>query len=232
MKSKFYFFLRTYLGFSRRESRGFILLIPVFLLLYFIPNFYNKVLENENLEHYIEYQGVIDSMLEAGFHLYQPNFAKFNSPTLQDTTKKSSSYQRREAPMLKKLDFFEADSVVLQVVPGIGQKMAGRIVKFREGMGGLLHKDQLLDVYGMTPEVLDRVFEYFDFKPGLYRKLNINQADVFEIAKHPYINYGAAKVIVAYREQHGDYRKPEDLLQVKIFSEDWVERVSPYLIFE
>lgn len=232
MKSKIYFFLRTYLGFSRRESRGFLFVVPGFLLLYFVPNIYNKVLENRNMQHHVEYQRVIDSLVQAGFQLYQPNFASFDSLRFQDTTKKQPSYQRRESPKLNKLDFFEADSVVLQVVPGIGQTMAGRIVKFREGLGGLLYKEQLLDVYGMTPEVMERVFEYFVFKPGLYRKLLVNQADASEIAKHPYINYGAAKVIVAYRQQHGRYTKPEDLLQVKIFNQEWLDRISPYLDFD
>lgn len=232
MKSKIYFLLRTYLGFSRRESRGFLLVVPGFLFLYFIPNIYSKFLNNRNLQHHVEYQRVIDSMVQAGFQVYKPHLSDFDSANSQDTTKRLPAYQRRDAPSLNKLDFFEADSIVLQIVPGIGQTMAGRIVKFRDGMGGLLAKEQLLDVFGMKEEVLERIFEYFDFQPGLYRKLQINQADVSEIAKHPYINYGAAKVIVAYRQQHGRYASAEDLLKVKIFNQEWVDRIGPYLDFD
>lgn len=232
MKAKIYFFLKTYLGFTRRESKGFVLVVPVFLLLYFIPELYHKLLEKTHQSQELEYQRVIDSMVLAGFHKVQPNFSNFDSSNSADTTKKSSPASRREVPKLNKLDFFEADSVVLQVVPGIGQTMAARIVKFREGLGGMLHKDQLLEVYGMSDEVAERVFDYFEFSPGIYRKLQVNQWDAAEIAKHPYINYGAAKVIVAYRQQHGKYSQPSDLLQIKIFNQDWVDRIAPYLDFD
>lgn len=90
---------------------------------------------------------------------------------------------------------------------------------------------QLLDVFGMSPEVMERVFDYFEFSPGIYRKVAINEWDASTLANHPYITYGAAKVIVAYRTQHGPYQQAEDLMKVKIFTEDWVEKVKPYLEF-
>jgi DNA uptake protein ComE-like DNA-binding protein len=127
--------------------------------------------------------------------------------------------------------FSDADSIVLQIVPGIGQTMAGRVVKFRENIGGLYSKDQLLEVYGMTPEVLEKVFDYFEFVPEIKNKILINQADVNTLAKHPYINYGSAKVIIAFREQHGPYQSADDLLKIKIFNQEWVDRLKPYLEF-
>jgi DNA uptake protein ComE-like DNA-binding protein len=38
-------------------------------------------------------------------------------------------------------------------------------------------------------------------------------------------------VIVAYREQHGLYTQADDLLKIKIFNEEWLERLKPYLEF-
>jgi DNA uptake protein ComE-like DNA-binding protein len=37
---------------------------------------------------------------------------------------------------------------------------------------------------------------------------------------------------VAYRLQHGEYQKATDLLGIKIFKSDWVEKISLYLSFE
>ncbi|MCL6259356.1 helix-hairpin-helix domain-containing protein [Aquiflexum sp. TKW24L] len=229
--AKIYFFLKSYLGFSKRESRGFVLVIPALLILYLIPSGYDWLLRKKNEENYLAYSAKIDSLIKAGWKPSLNNFESKLNSSETDTIKKPNNYQKPKSPQLTKMTFTEADSIVLQIVPGIGQTMAGRVVKFRENLGGLYSKDQLLEVYGMTPEVMERVFEYFEFEPGIKDKILINQADVNSLAKHPYINYGTAKVIVAFREQHGPYRSSDDLLKIKIFNEEWVNRLKPYLEF-
>lgn len=227
MKNKLFFWLKTYLGFSKRESQGFVLLLPILIILYAIPKVYHHTIRLGFDTEYHAYQSTIDSLVREGYEkvIKSSTLAKLDSP------QKKTYATRPKGTALNKLDFNEADSIVLQVVPGIGQTMAGRIVKFREGLGGMIDKEQLLDVYGMTPEVADRVFEYFDFTPGIYKKIQINQADASTLANHPYITYGAAKVLTAYRTQHGAYSTAEDLLKVRIFTEEWVDKIKPYLDF-
>lgn len=231
MKAKFYFFLRSYFGFSQREARGLLLVFPAIFLLYMIPLVYNRLLQYQNEQHYGRYVQKADSLVQAGWKPYVSVSYISETATRQDTVRKAAQYQKAKSPQLNKLDFSEADSVVLQIVPGIGQTMAGRVVKFRENIGGLYDKEQLLDVYGMTPEVIENIFGFFDFKPGIKKKLNINELDAASLARHPYLTYGAAKVIVAFRDQHGPYMQAEDLLKIKIFNEDWLERIKPYLEF-
>lgn len=179
---------------------------------------------------YLSYEKKVDSLLAAGWTVIEIPKDLTQKPS-SDSTKRSNTYRRPSSPQLNKLKFSEADSIVLQIVPGIGPTMAGRIVKFRENIGGIHQKDQLLDIFGMSPEVMERLFDYFDFDKVPINKLPINSADANALSKHPYINYGAAKVIVAFRDQHGPYQKPEDLLKIKIFTEDWVSRLVPYLEF-
>jgi competence protein ComEA len=231
MKSGFFFFLKSYFGFTRRESNGFILVLPALILLYSVPSVYGLWIKNRNKEQFELYMEKVDSLVKAGFTPYEKGSMMQANLRDQDSVRKTSNYSRAKFRELNRLDFREADSIVLQVVPGIGATMAGRIIKFRDNIGGLYEKEQLMDVYGMTPEVLERIFEYFVFKPGVIRKLSINESDIPALAKHPYINYGAAKVIVAYREQHGNYAKAEDLLNIKIFNQEWVSRLEPYLEF-
>ncbi|WP_194974104.1 ComEA family DNA-binding protein [Aquiflexum lacus] len=231
MKTKFLFFLRSYFGFSQRESRGLLLVFPAIFLLYLIPSVYNQFLHHQNKERYERYIQKADSLIQAGWKPYESFSFISEMKSGQDTVRRAGQYQRVRSPQFNKLDFYEADSVVLQIVPGIGQTMAARVVKFRENIGGLHDKEQLLDVYGMTPEVMENIFEYFDFEPGIKNKLKINQLDAASLAKHPYLTYGASKVIVAYREQHGPYSQAEDLLKIKIFNEEWLERLKPYLEF-
>lgn len=230
MKNRIYFFLQTYFGFSRRESRGFILVLPAIFLLYSIPLGYDWVVSKTQEDIYLSYEKKVDSLLTAGWTVIDNPKDLIQKP-YPDSTKRSNTYKRPPSPQLNKLKFSEADSIVLQIVPGIGPSMAGRIVKFRENIGGIHQKDQLLDVFGMNPEVMERLFDYFDFDKVPIKKLHINSADANALSKHPYINYGAAKVIVAFRDQHGPYQKPEDLLKIKIFTEDWISRLVPYLEF-
>lgn len=229
--AKIYFFLKSYFGFSKRESRGFVLVIPALIVLYLIPLGFDWLVRKKNEKDYLAYSDKIDSLVLAGWIPSDINYQNQSIGSRSDTIKKASAYQKPKTPQLNKMSFSEADSIVLQIVPGIGQTMAGRIVKFRENIGGLHSKDQLLEVYGMTPEVLEKVFDYFEFEPGVKNKILINQADVNTLSKHPYINYGSAKVIVAFREQHGPYQSSSDLLKIKIFNEEWVERLNPYLEF-
>ncbi|MCR9017455.1 ComEA family DNA-binding protein [Aquiflexum gelatinilyticum] len=229
--AKIYFFLKSYFGFSKRESKGFVLVVPALIVLYLIPSGYDWLVRKKNEEKFLAYSIKIDSLVMAGWKPYQSNFQNQLNDLKSDTVKRANTYQKPKSPQLNKMSFSDADSVVLQIVPGIGQTMAGRVVKFRENMGGLYSKDQLLEVYGMTPEVLEKVFEYFEFVPEIKNKILINQADVNDLAKHPYINYGSAKVMIAFREQHGPYQSADDLLKIKIFNQEWVDRLKPYLEF-
>jgi DNA uptake protein ComE-like DNA-binding protein len=226
MIQKLKFFLKNYFGFSNRESRGFTLLIPTLLVLYAVPMLYESIIAKRNQINYETYLNKMDSLENLGWNRVETQYDLSYS---QDTSK--TNFRGRNLPQLNKISFDDADSIVLQIVPGIGSAIAGRIIKFRDAIGGLHSSEQLLDVYGMSPEVMKRVYEYFEFKPGIKVKININSADVQNLAAHPYINYGSAKVIVAYREHHGPYRVADDLLKVKIFSQEWIDRIKPYITY-
>jgi competence protein ComEA len=228
MKKAIYQYLKTYFGFSSRESRGFVLVIPSLAILYLIPTVYETWLNHKHQGVYKEYLVLADSLEKVGWQSITVSDLQFN---FQDTSKTKFNTRQTRQVNLNQLEFFDADSILLQVVPGIGPTMAGRIVKFRENAGGLYEREQLMDVFGMTPEVAERVFQYFSFAPQIDRKLNMNQFTVEELARHPYINYGSAKVIVAFREQHGNFESPQDLLKIKIFNQDWLDRLVPYLEF-
>ncbi|AWW29923.1 helix-hairpin-helix domain-containing protein [Echinicola strongylocentroti] len=231
MKKKLRYFLRSYLGFTQRESKGFVLVIPVLTFLAIIPRllaWYGHQSSEDIYQGYLLKVDSLSAVVErdsgALFQQIGDRRAVFDTGSWED--------YRERRPELMKMDFAEADSAVLQVVPGIGPTLAGRIVKFRQSLGGLHQKEQLLDVYGLKMDVAKRVFEYFSFTPAIYQQLPLNTSSPKELAAHPYIRYGEAKVIVAYREQHGQYRSLDDLLRIKIFSKEWLERVKPYLNLE
>jgi DNA uptake protein ComE-like DNA-binding protein len=174
--------------------------------------------------HYIK---ALDSLERMGVVLVSSPLPTFNP---QDTVRRS--YSAQVAERIQRLPFSEADSVTLQIVPGIGAFTAGRIIKHRERLGGFLQVKQLEEVFGLKPETIPVIWEYFDFDVVVPRRIRINQATVQELGSHPYMSYQEAKVVLAYRLQHGPYSKAKDLLKIKIFKAEWVEKITPYLRFE
>ncbi|MEX0882566.1 MAG: helix-hairpin-helix domain-containing protein, partial [Cyclobacteriaceae bacterium] len=148
-----------------------------------------------------------------------------------DKNKKSSNWNNRQEPELNKVLFHETDAVVLQMVSGIGPVLSARIVAFRDNLGGFYTKKQILEVYGIDADLAEKIYEAFPFEPKITQKINLNDIDLKGLARHPYIKYGEAKVILAYRKQHGALKNSEDLLKIKIFNEEWVNRLAPYLVF-
>lgn len=226
MRQKLLFWLKTHFGFSAKESRGFLLLIPFLCLLVGASQVLAWAKDQNAHRLYQYYLDQLDSLERAGVHLVESPFPTF--PTA-DTLKRLQSTKVSER--IHRLPFSESDSVVLQIVPGIGALTAGRIIKHRENLGGWIQVEQLQEVYGLKPETIPLIWEYFDFDTVALRKLAINLLSVEELAKHPYISYQEAKVLVAYRLQHGPFQQADDLLEIKIFKPAWVTKISPYLNF-
>lgn len=224
MRGKLFYWLKTYLGFSRKESHGFLFLLPFLGLLIIVPSIIRQFKTTYSQDFHEQFLNQIDSMEKAGLVLVKSPGPLFNP---QDTVKKSALGKQLEN--IQRISFSEADSIILQIVPGIGPGTAGRIIKYRENLGGFHSTSQLSEVFGMKPETIELMWEFFDFTPEIFRKINLNQGTIEEISAHPYVTYGEAKVIVAYRNQHGVYQSVDDLLKIRIFKEEWIRKLAPYL---
>ena len=222
MKRLFYW-LKINLGFSRKESRGFLLVIPVLLFLSFIPGLVKKLQEPQAFDILV-YQNQLDSLEQLGWKLVFSNQPTFNP---SDTVSKASKNYNDT----RKIPFSEADSITLQIASGVGPALAGRIIRYKMRLGGFYYPDQLSEIYGLEQETIDGLWEYFDFDPLIFSSIQINSDSVPGLSSHPYISYGQAKVIIAYRNQHGDYSSSDELLNIKIFKPEWEAKLTPYLDF-
>lgn len=145
-------------------------------------------------------------------------------------TKPFPKFEPKEKP--RPFDLNLADTTQLMGVFGIGRGLSNRIVRHRDGLGGFLSKDQVYEVFGLDSAVVDELFVKAFLSPNpVITKLEINKLPEEALAKHPYIRKGLARIIVKYRTQHGDFHKPEDLLEIKIVKPDVVEKLRPYLTF-
>ncbi len=131
---------------------------------------------------------------------------------------------------LTQADINQADTLQLKEVYGIGSKLALRIVRFREKLGGFVSMQQLREVYGLDSGVVKKMIQKFkvanDFVP---RQLKINQLEASELAQHPYVKMNMAKAIVSFRYQHGPFVQLSDLLKIQLVTPTDLTRLKPYL---
>lgn len=59
--------------------------------------------------------------------------------------------------------------------------------------------------------------------------VNINTADAAQLSMLPRVGLKAAQRIVDYRTEHGPFKKPSDLMQVKGFGQKSFDRLNGYL---
>ncbi len=124
-----------------------------------------------------------------------------------------------------------ADSTTLQLLHGIGPAFARRIVRYREKLGGFSNKEQLLEVYGFTPSLLEHIEPYLQLDSSNLRKINVNSIELKQLIKHPYTEYYFARDLVNLRSHGVTFTCPDDLRAIPSCTDTMLSRLLPYLDF-
>ena len=117
------------------------------------------------------------------------------------------------------------------MINGVGEVLSKRIVKYRNKFtGGFIDDIQLTDIYGLTPEVIERITNQFTVKtPRNIQKLNINMASADELVTIQYIDYEIAHHIIEERTLREGFKSLDDLTKVKDFPINKIEIIKLYL---
>ncbi len=110
----------------------------------------------------------------------------------------------------------------------IRERIAERIVKFREKLGGFAQMSQLSEVYGIKKFELVLLKKHCKIQQPV-QQININTASSKELRKHLYLSFSDAQAIVRYRERNGDYENVENLREAKILTDTVFGKVKFYL---
>lgn len=129
------------------------------------------------------------------------------------------------------LDINLASKEDLMKVYGIGDKISDRILEQKQKLGAFVSMEQVDDIWGLSPEVIEKLKTSFAIKsvPNA-KKININNASVKELSQFPFFRYQLAKDIVVYRTMNGDINV-EDLSKIKGFPVDKIKIIALYLEF-
>ncbi len=150
---------------------------------------------------------------------------KENNSRLTYTPFKKSA--TTNTPLL--IDINEADTSAFIALPGIGTKLAQRILTFREKLGGFYAVQQVGETFGLADSIFQKIKSNLMLNKPALRKININSANVEELKVHPYIRWQLANAIIQYRNQHGRFEKLQDIKKINLITEEIFNKLSPYL---
>jgi len=127
------------------------------------------------------------------------------------------------------IDINTADTAAFIALPGIGSKLAQRIVSFREKLGGFYKTEQVGETFGLPDSTFQKIKLRLALSNPDVKKLNVNTATLDELKSHPYIRYVIANAVVQYRTQHGNFVALNDLKKVMLVTDEVYNKLLPYL---
>jgi competence protein ComEA len=151
--------------------------------------------------------------------------AKTGDPYAKQLVKYQETFKSRE-PMV--INANNADSLSLTSLRGIGEKLAGRIISFREKLGGFYSVEQVGETYGLPDSTFQKIKPFLKID-GEVKKISINMATKDQLKNHPYFKWKLANAIVEYRNQHGNFISIEDLKKIVLVDEKTYEKVRHYV---
>ena len=152
-----------------------------------------------------------------------------NEQFVSSKTKEGTQPAKNFAPRYSVIDVNIADTSALISLPGIGSKLAARILSFREKLGGFYSVDQVGETYGLPDSTFQKIKQYLKLDNPSVKKININTATVDDLKVHPYIKFSIANPIIAYRNEHGTFSKIEDIKKVMVVTDEMYKKIAPYL---
>jgi competence protein ComEA len=168
---------------------------------------------------------------------FKSRYAYIDLPELAEF--KKTAIQKEQAQNFKvksevvRFNLNEADTTQLIAIYGIGPKLAQRILKYRDKLGGYITMNQLSEVYGLDSAVVARIREKsFIADQFVPTQLKLNHSTEQEFAVHPYLSKEIARAITTYRFQHGAFASLDELNNIKLLDEKKLLRMKPYFTLD
>ncbi|MGO4906268.1 ComEA family DNA-binding protein [Flavobacterium sp. W20_MBD1_R3] len=154
----------------------------------------------------------------------------------KDTKFKEYTVYQNEASAKKEkiilIDINQATKEDLVKIYGIGEAISVRILRQKETLGGFVSMEQMKEIWGLSPEVIENLNTHFKVTTlARFKKIEINNASLKELSQFHYFRYALAKQIVTYRSMYGNIRNIEDLTKIKGFPVDKANIIGLYLDF-
>jgi DNA uptake protein ComE-like DNA-binding protein len=128
------------------------------------------------------------------------------------------------------IELNDADTTSIQLMKGVGAKLARRIFNYRERLGGFVRKSQLLEVYGVDSVLYRQLESQLVIDTSSLRKININTAYYDNIKLFPYLSRNQAIALINYRNRHGRFSKLDEIKKCVLIDELTYKKVKDYFV--
>ena len=174
---------------------------------------------------------VSDSLLNAISPYFKfPDWVKSKKEFKKDSPYSNLAFVKKGKIVV--IDINQATKEDLIKINGIGEGISMRILRFKESLGGFVSMNQMNDIWGLSPEVIDKLNTNFKVSgQSDIKKIDINKASIKELSQFPYFNYQVAKQIVTFRSMNGDFKNVDDLTKIKGLSIEKANIIALYLVF-
>lgn len=145
---------------------------------------------------------------------------------IQPQEKENSTVKHEKK--IQKLDLNIATIEMLVALPGIGPYTAEKIITYRARLGGFLNVDQLFEIKGLKPEIIEATEQYFEIKREVER-LALNTVTYETLKQHPYLTWNQANSIIKMRNQKGGFKELEELRESVLIDAETYKKLLPYV---
>ncbi len=192
-----------------------------------IQNYLSKGGHFYKAEDIVKIWGLHEDLVERLIPYVQIASVASNNYPQNNNYEKPVYEKKTYAPTL--IDVNNADTAALIALPGIGSKLAQRIITFREKLGGFSSVQQIGETYGLPDSTFQKIKARLTLGETALKQYNINTATIDELKQHPYIKYNIANAIVQYRNQHGTFASITDIKKIMIIDDVLYNKLLPYL---
>lgn len=157
-----------------------------------------------------------------------PSSSYFNDNDKKNYTKPGNNFTKYKPDTLI-IELNSTDSASLLALQGIGPSFAGRIIKYRELMGGFTSVEQLMEIRGMDSIRYNQFSGQMTVNPLLIRKIDLNSVTFKELLRHPYFEYYLVKAVFNFKDEIKAYDSVGQLRKIPVMYEELYEKIAPYL---
>ena len=136
---------------------------------------------------------------------------------------------KKQVKHIVQVNLNTADTTEFMKIYGVGAFYAKQIIRFREKLGGFFKKEQLLEVWKMTPEAYEKIKDHVFISEKDVKRININSVTIEELKVHPYLKWNQANSIVKMRIQRNGFKNIEEIKESVLIDSETYEKLFPYL---